>query len=251
VIAIALGACVVAGFVNGFVIVKLKVNSFIATLGTSQVLLAVSLLISSNEQIIAHFPGSWSQVANDSVAGVPYTLFLLIFVAIILWYVLERTPLGRYLAATGGNAEAARLSGVRTVSLVWGSLVVSALIAGIAGVIYATRIGLSSATVGAGLLFPAVTAVFLGASQFLARANVWGTLVAYFTLAFGIQGINVALGASAAWASPLFQGVALIVAVAIASRPLLRRLRPATEIKPGSDDPVDRVPPQGEQVAVR
>jgi ribose transport system permease protein len=142
-----------------------------------------------------------------------------------MWYVFEFTRLGRFLFATGGNVTAARLSGIQTDRLVWGSLVGSAVIAGIAGLVYSMQIGEATSTAGDGLLFPAVAAVFLGASQFSQRANVWGTIIAYFTLAFGIQGLTLTLGASAAWAGPLFQGVSLILAVSIASRPVVAKLR--------------------------
>jgi len=68
-----------------------------------------------------------------------------------------------------------------------------------------------------------VTAVFLGASQLSQRPNVWGTLIAYFALAFGIQGLALASSSAAVWSQPLFQGVALILAVAMTNLPALRR----------------------------
>ena len=85
--------------------------------------------------------------------------------------------------------------------------------------------------------------MFFGASQLSQRPNVWGTLIAYFALAFGIQGLTLQFGAGTFWVSPLFQGVAVIGAVAIASsrgstggggdsraiRRLLRSGRPAAQ----------------------
>jgi ribose transport system permease protein len=228
----ALGAliCVAAGAlcgcVSGFVVVRLRVNSFIATLGISQVLLAVVLLVSGNRQLVAGFPDSWSSLALDRVAGIPLADVYLLMVALVLWYVLEHTRVGRYLFATGGNAEAARLSGVRTDRMVWGALVASGAIAGFAGVIYGMRVGTFDATVGPGYLFPAIAAVFLGASQLSQRPNVWGTLIAYFALAFGIQGLALSASSAAVWSQPLFQGIALIVAVAVAGLPAARRRAP-------------------------
>ena len=86
------------------------------------------------------------------------------------------------------------------------------------------RSGLFSSSIGPGYLFPAIAAVFLGASQFQQRANVWGTLIAYFALAFGIQGLALSSSSGAVWSQPLFEGVALIVAVAFASRPAVRQV---------------------------
>jgi ribose transport system permease protein len=222
---ISLVCCGLVGAFSGFLIVRLHINSFIATLGVSQVLLAAVLLISNNTQLVGTFPSWWQNLGNNTVAGIPIPLFFLVGLGAVMWYVFEFTRLGRFLFATGGNPTAARLSGVHTDRLVWGSMVVSAVISGTAGLVYAMQIGVANSTVGDGLLFPAVAAVFLGASQFSQRPNVWGTLIAYFTLAFGIQGLTLTLGASAAWAAPLFQGVSLIIAVAIASRPVIRNLR--------------------------
>jgi ribose transport system permease protein len=218
-------ACGAVGAVSGFVIVRLKVNSFIATLGVSQVLLAAVLLISENRQIVATFPSSWSDLGIGRVAGIPLVDVYLLALAAGLWFVLEHTRIGRYLFATGGNAEAARLSGVPTDRLVWGSLVASGAVAGLAGVVYNMRVGQFDSSVGPGYLFPAIAAVFLGASQLSQRPNVWGTLIAYFALAFGIQGLALTSTTAAVWSEPLFQGVALIVAVALTTIPAIQRRR--------------------------
>ena len=222
---LGIGACLVSGFVSGFIVVRMGVNSFIATLGTSQVLLAAALLISNNRQLVAVFPEYWSNIGIRSVGGVPVLVFGLVAVAIVIWYVFEFTSTGRYLFATGGNPDAARLAGVRTDLVLWGSLVASGAIAGIAGVAFSMRSGVYATTTGPGYLFPAIAAVFLGASQLSQRPNVWGTLIAYFALAFGIQGLVLSASGSSIWIQPLFQGVSLIVAVAIAARPVVIRSR--------------------------
>jgi len=218
-------ACTLVGAISGFVVVRLRVNSFIATLGMSQVLLALSLFISSNRQLIATFPDSYSNLGLNEIAGIPAVFVYLLALALILWFVLEYTPVGRYLFATGGNQQAARLTGVRTDGIIWGSLIASGAIAGFAGVVLSMRSGIFSSSIGPGYLFPAVAAVFLGASQFQQRPNVWGTLIAYFALAFGIQGLALSSSSGAVWSQPLFEGVALIVAVAFASRPVVVKLR--------------------------
>jgi ribose transport system permease protein len=220
---VCVAACTAFGWISGFVVVRLRVNSFIATLGMSQALLAVVLLISHNSQLVASFPSSWSNLGLNKFFGIPMVVIYLVAIAGVLWYVLEHTRIGRYLAATGGNSEAARLSGVPTGRMVWGALAASGAIAGIAGVIYGMRVGTFDATVGPGYLFPAVTAVFLGASQLSQRPNVWGTLIAYFALAFGIQGLALVSSSAAVWSQPLFQGVALVLAVAMTNLPAIRR----------------------------
>lgn len=205
------------GAVSGFIVVRLKVNSLIATLGMSEVLTAFQLDVSRNHQVAAPFSSLFSEVGNGSLFGIPYLDLYMVVIAVILWFVLEQTPLGRRMFAVGGNRDAARLAGIRSDRIVFGSLIASAGMASVAGVMYTLQVGAYTGDIGAGYLFPALAAVFFGASQLSQRPNVWGTLLAYFSLAFGIQGLSLQFGAGAFWVSPLFQGVALILAVAVAS----------------------------------
>lgn len=222
---IAIGAAGLCGAVSGFIVVKLHVNSFIATLGVSQVLAGVVLMLSNNTQLIGDLPDYWSGLGTSTFLGVPRVVHMLVLLALVMWYLLEFTPVGRHLLATGGNPEAARLAGVPTHRVLWGVFVASGVISGIAGVVFSMQSGLFSASIGPGYLFPAVAAVFLGASQLSQRPNVWGTLIAYFALAFGIQGLALSTASASVWSQPIFQGVSLIIAVAVASRPVLRKLR--------------------------
>jgi ribose transport system permease protein len=224
---LVLAVCALCGAVSGFIIVRLHVNSFIATLGVSQLLLGAVLLLSNNTQLVGNMPQSWADLGNNNLLGVPIVVYFLVILALVLWYVLEFTRIGRHLFATGGNPDAARLSGVPTRRVIWGAFIVSGTIAGAAGVIFSMQSALYSSSIGPGYLFPAVAAVFLGASQLSQRPNVWGTLIAYFALAFGIQGLVLSASSASVWSQPVFQGVSLIVAVALASRPALRKLREA------------------------
>ena len=215
--AMAVAGCALIGAVSGFVVVKLRVNSLIATLGMSEVLSSVQLYISQNHQIAGSFSNLFVQIGNGRVLGIPYLDLYMIAIAGLLWFVLEQTPSGRRMFAVGGNREAARLAGISADRIIWGSLIGSAAIASVAGVMYTAQVGSYTSDIGQGYLFPALAAVFFGASQLSQRPNVWGTLIAYFALAFGIQGLTLQFGAGTFWVSPLFQGVAVIGAVAIAS----------------------------------
>jgi ribose transport system permease protein len=141
-------------------------------------------------------------------------LYLLILAALV-WWVMQHTPAGRYLYAIGGNSEAARLAGVRTDRWTFLSLVASGFICGIAGVLYGSLSG-PSLTFGPAMLLPAFAAVFLGSTQIRpGRVNVWGTLIAVYVLATGVKGLQLVTGVQ--WLSDLFNGAALIVAVAFAT----------------------------------
>jgi ribose transport system permease protein len=236
----ALAACALTGAVSGFVVVKLRVNSFVATLGVSQLVTGLVILISDNRQITGAFSELYEDFGRRQYAGVPVVVLYLLVIAAVVWFVLDQTPLGRRLYATGGNAEAARLAGVRTDRLVWSSLIASATMAGFAGVLFSMKTGTFSTSIGPGYLFPAVAAVFFGASQFTGRPNVWGTIVAYYALAFGIKGLQLVAGPGTVWIGPVFEGTALLLAVALASRQghiRVRRAQPAAAQPPAATAP--------------
>jgi ribose transport system permease protein len=211
VISVVVGALI--GFVNGFIVVKLKVNSFIATLGMGSVLGALTTIFTGGQTPLPYTGKFWSNLTQIKIFGFQIVVVYLVVVALIVWWVLSQTPVGRRMYATGANPDAARLSGVRTARIAWGSLIASAAIASLAGVLFTSLTG-PSLTFGATFLLPAFAACFLGATQILpGRFNVWGTLIAIFVLAIGVTGLQ--LVTSVSWITDMFDGVALIVAVAL------------------------------------
>lgn len=232
---VAILACAAVGFVSGYIVVKLKVNSFIATLGMSQVVSAMILLISDNRQITDRLPAGFIKLGrNRGLFDLPMYFYYMLLIAAVLWFVLEHTPLGRYMFATGGARESARLSGVKTDRLTWGALVASGVIAGLAGFVFAFKTNTFQNSAGPGFLFPAVAAVFFGASQLKGRANVWGTLIAVYALAFGIKGLQLSFAAGTYWIEPIFNGLSLLIAVSLASRHAIVRVRKRTATSPAA-----------------
>ncbi len=204
---------VAIGGVNALIVVKLGVNSFIATLGMGSVLSAVEVIVSSNSQPIPPASTAWNDFTQTTLGGFQIVVLYLVVLAFLLWWLTAHTPVGRYLYAIGGNAEAARLSGVRIKRYTTFALVTSATISGLAGVMFSSLNG-PSLNFGGTLLLPAFAAVFLGSTQLIpGRFNVWGTLLAIYVLATGVQGLQLVSGAS--WLSDMFNGVALIIAVAL------------------------------------
>ena len=237
---IGLGACAVAGFISGFFVVKLRVNSFIATLGMSQLIKAY-ILHTSRQTISGAFKQSYLDLGAKSLFGLQRYVYYLLILAIVVWYILEHTPTGRYMFAAGGNPEAARLAGVNTDRLVWGSLVASAVIAGFAGTIYSWKVGTYGQSIGPGYLFPAIAAVFFGASQLKGRPNVWGALIALYALAWGVKGLQLTFTSDTEWITPLFEGLSLLVAVSFASRHLVVKVAKRARSKP-ADAPTPSAP---------
>lgn len=214
-IAVALLVGFIVGNINGFLVVKIKIDSFIATLGMSSILTAYAVWRSNNRSILG-FPDSFKNLSNEFAWGLNKTVIFGLVLAVLLWFVFEHSAVGRYLFATGGAREAARLAGVQTDRYVWGSLVVSSTFAAMAGVLLASQFGSSQAQSGAPYLLPAFAAAFLGSTQFKRRFNVWGAVISVFVLQSGVKGLQLA-GVGSTWIEALFFGIALVVAVGFSS----------------------------------
>ena len=162
-VTIALSAFV--GALNGVSVVFLRVNSFIATLAMSSILAAVELAISGGNQIVTGISQTFINSGQSQLFGLALPVYYLLGLAIVLYFVLEHTPFGRYLFAVGDNVDATRLSGVRTGRLTFGALMISATVAGMAGIVLCAVVGSYSVDSGAAYLLPAFAAAFLGSTQ--------------------------------------------------------------------------------------
>jgi ribose transport system permease protein len=204
----------VIGLANGLLVTKVRIDSFIATLGMSSVLLAVIAWVSNSQQILG-VGSSFEKLGTSEIFGLTLPVYLMLVVGLVVWYVLERTPLGRRVYATGGNIEAARLAGVRVSAVVIGSLIACGAIAAFAGMLETANLGTGDPTIGPSYLLPAFSAAFLGSTQFRGgRFNVWGTIVAVIVLATGVKGLQLA--GAPIWIPDLFNGAALLIAVGLA-----------------------------------
>lgn len=215
---------IIIGLMNALVVVRLKVDSFIGTLGMSSILIAVAYMITNSSQIVLSTEGyaPFFEFAREEILGLPRSVYYAAAIAAFFWWILEYTPGGRYLYAVGGNPVASRLAGVRVGRIVTVSFVASALTSAFAGIVYLSTIGTATPDSGSGYLLPAFSAVFLGATQIRpGRVNVLGTLVAIFLLATGVTGLQLAGAPS--YVTELFNGAALIIAVALAARTARRR----------------------------
>ena len=238
--------CAGIGALSGFIVVRLKVNSFVATLGMATIVSALQSIISGQSQPYPPTDLAWFNLTQRSVFGFQIVVVYLLVLALLVWWVMDHTPVGRYLYAIGGNNEAARLSGLKVGRWSWLSLVASASIAGLAGVFCASLSG-PSLTFGQTLLLPAFAAVFLGSTQIKpGRFNVWGTLLAVYVLATGVQGLQFVTGVQ--WLNDMFNGVALIAAVAFAG---WRQLRPSKQrLQTSEPATAERSDPERESLPV-
>lgn len=217
---ITLAASTGFGILSALLVTKLAVNSLVATLGVSTVALGVTEIITHGNAIQPTFAPGFVELGRGELLGIPLPFVYVLAIAGLMYYVLEHTTLGRRLQAIGGNPVAARLAGIRVNRLQVGVLVVSALMSGFAGIVLATKIGVATDSTAPAFLFPAVAALFLGATQIKEGANPWGTVLGVVILATGIKGLQL-LGASPG-VGDFFSGAVLLIAVAISGRGLER-----------------------------
>ena len=128
---------VIIGVVNGFIVVRLRISAFIATLGTATIIGAVQTIVSNQTQPLQPNSTLWQNLTQYEVGGFQVIVFYLIAIALLFWWLLDHTPMGRQLYAVGGNPEAARLSGINVAKWIWVSLIISATLSGVAGVLTA------------------------------------------------------------------------------------------------------------------
>jgi len=202
------------GAINGFFIVRIGVSSFISTLGSGTMLSGLTLWVSRGS-VIYDLPKQLLELGQGRILGMQLPVYVMVVTVIVAAYIFHYRPYGRYLYAVGGGREAARLAGVNCGMLTFSTFVISAFLGGLGGILLAANGGAANPDGGVDLLMPAFAASFLGATTIVpGRFNVFGSVVAVFLLAVLVSGIQQ-MGAPH-WVSPVFNGAALIVAVALA-----------------------------------
>lgn len=205
---------VFVGIAQGYLIVKIGVDSFITTLGTLTALGGVAYAITQG-QIVGGVPASLVEISRATILGIPLATWYSWLLVIIVWYVFERTPLGRHLLFIGGNKNTARLAGVPVDRIQLAAFVLSATLSAGIGVVLVGQLAAIDPSIGPQYLLPPFAAVFLGSTAFTpGRFNAFGTLVAVYLLVVGITGLSL-LGV-ASWVSAVFNGLALVLAVTAA-----------------------------------
>jgi ribose transport system permease protein len=212
-IVLAIALCTAVGVINGLLVTRVKINALVATLGTGTIVTGSVLWYSDGATIFEGIPTSLRSIADGELLGIPLLGIYLLVIAVIVGYVLIQTPLGRHLYALGGSKEAAHLSGLPVGRLTRLAFTAGGFLAGVAGVLEGALLGSGNPAVGPPLLLPAFAAAFLGATTIkVGTFNVLGTMIAVFTLAAGITGLQL-IGVPF-YIAPIFQGTALLVAVA-------------------------------------
>jgi len=211
------------GAINGLLVARLRLNAFVVTLGGATLIGGGVRWYTHGQPIFQGIAPAFMRFGSQRLFGIPRITYVVAIVALAAWYLHRHTRTGRRLQAVGSNPRSSRLVGIAVEKMIFGSFLASGLLSGVAGVLMAARTGTSAVDNGNELLFPALTAVFLGSTAIDAgRFNVFGTIVGVFFVALSVNGLT--LTGAQDWVNPVFNGAALIIAVGLAAYLAHRRL---------------------------
>lgn len=229
---LALG--VLVGLLNALLIVKIRIPDLLATLAVMYVVAGIhktytkgysiynNMQLEDGSKAPGKFLPEFLWIGQGKLLGVPVPVILMIVAVALVHIFLTYTRWGRQLYVTGGNREAARLSGISVTRVRLAAYVLSGLLAAVGGILFAARIGSGQVDAGAGLLMEAVAAVFVGYSVFGAgKPNVIGTFFGAVLIGVLINGLTM-LNLKY-YAYDIIKGCVLILALAITFVHLNRR----------------------------
>lgn len=200
------------GMLNGLMVVKLRIPSIIATLGTMYAARGVALVITGGNTIHLGLGEGFTFLGRGYIGWMPVA-FLIALITIFLFYFIEsKTVLGRYTYAIGGNRRAAVLSGIDADLIVLLLYFLVGALTGLSGVVMASRLGVGQPMVGTGFEFDVIVAVILGGTSIEGgEGSIFGMVVGAFIVGFIANGLNL-LGIHSFYQS-ILKGIVLVGAV--------------------------------------
>ncbi|WP_182481438.1 ABC transporter permease [Nocardioides immobilis] len=235
----------VVGFANGFLVAYLGGSSFVITLAMGTIVTGIEYAISDQTTIYGGIPFSYMEIGQASTLGLSNLVWIAAVFSLAVALLLERTETGRYMYAIGGNAEAARLAGVRVKVLRLLGFVIVGVTASAVGVLISSQGASYSPNLGSAYLLPAFAAAFLGTAVFKpGEFTVAGTIVGVLFL--GVIQTGLTMLNLPTWAINLIQGAILVVAVLFSQleRRSIRRTKTVRQ-EPTSTDPGTGTPFSG------
>lgn len=215
-----LAAAAAGGLLNGLLVARVRVNPLITTLGTMGVFQGLALLVGGPG--ITFLPASFTRVGQAELFGLQAPVWLLLALAVAAHYALAHTRFFRKYYFIGSNEKAARLSGINVERMQVLGFTLMGVIAGLAGIVYSSRIATASATLGVGAELQAVTAVILGGASLAGgRGTIRGALIGVFFMAL-MKNVLIISRVSSEWQGIVLGGV-LVAAVALDSAVSRRR----------------------------
>ena len=180
------------GLLNGWIVARFRVLSFITTLGMSTVLSGVIYRLSGGATVFEGIPKSFSFLGTTKLGRVPLLSILMVVFVVLFWFLLEHTTLGRKFYAIGGNEETAKIAGIRVRKYKTIAFALCAVMACVTGMLIASRVGSANTTAGDGYFLQSYAAVFIGCT--VSRKgipNAVGTLVGAAILGILANGLTI------------------------------------------------------------
>jgi ribose transport system permease protein len=202
----------VCGLLNGVIVTKLKIREIIATLGTSYILRG-SLLFIAGAKWIVNLPEKFTIIGQGYLFNVPIPVLILIGIGFSAQMFSMNTPLGRQIKAMGGNKESAILSGIIVDKVKIFTFFLGGLLAGIAGVLYAARMGSIQSNAGLGMEFQAIASALIGGSSFWGEGTPLGAILGAALL--GIINNGLVLVGVSVYLEGIIIGFLILIAVII------------------------------------
>lgn len=205
------------GVVNAVLVTVIGIPSLIATLAVGSILFGLNLLVTGGRAIYGGLPDAFLFLGQGSTLGLPNVSWIMLSLVLAAWFVVERTLLGRYLYAVGGNARAAELSGIHVRRFRILGMVICALFASAAGVLLTARLGSGQPNAGERYLLDGLATVFIGMTMIRpGTATVIGTLFGALFIGVVNNGLNL-MGLDSNIQN-IVKGAIIIVAVSVISR---------------------------------
>ena len=214
------------GLINGFFSAVIGISPFIVTLATQTMLRGLTLWYTGGYSLYSGIPETFIRIGRGTFLGLPYLVYVMLFVYILVYIAANHMAFGKKLYAVGGNPTAAKYSGIHVIRIHLAAFVISSVLAALTGVLLAARLSSGQPRAGEGLLLSAFAACFLGATTFrVGRFNVLGTLVGVLFIGTVNNGL-VILGIPF-YLQYVIQGAILVLAIAASglARSSLRRRR--------------------------
>ncbi len=194
-IPVSLMAGAILGGISGLIIAKGKVQAFIATLVTMTALRGVTMVYTDGRPISTGFTDvadSFAFIGTGKLLGIPFPVWMMAFVFLAVWYLLNHMRLGRYIYAIGGNESAARLSGINVDQVKITVYALCGMFAALAGLIVTSRLSSAQPTAGMGYELDAIAAVVLGGTSLMGgKGRIMGTLIGALIIGFLNNALNL------------------------------------------------------------
>lgn len=204
------------GYINSLLVTKLRVNSVIATLGTGSIVVGFNFAYSQGVPIASGVPEMFKNIALGRFMGIPNNIIIMAAVLIILWLILNHMEWGQQIQATGGNIEAARLSGIRVDDIKSFAFISAGCCAAITGILLASLIGSGTTSAADGYLMASFAAVFLGSATLKdGEFHILGTFIGVLIIQIGFNGM--AIFGVPTFYQYVFRGSILIFAVGLST----------------------------------